>query len=169
MTRVPPGLVLALHPNRRGFGWILFEGPFSPYDWGTAVVSRDKHAESVRRVVALIDQYTPETLVLEVVEGSARERATRLLKAVAAIAAERAIELALYAKEQVKACFATVGAASRQDIAEAIGRSLPALQRLVPKPRRAWEKEPHHMSLFSAAALGLVHFQLGASRLFNTL
>jgi len=37
-------LVLSIYPNTRGFAFVLFEGPLSPFDWGVKEVrGRGKH------------------------------------------------------------------------------------------------------------------------------
>lgn len=173
MTAPRPTFVLALHPTTRGLGWIVSEGPFAPHDWGNAQTRRgDKNAQALAHVERLIARYEPETIVLEAFEKrhSARaNRVARLGRAIVALANDRSIEVAIYTRGEVKACFAAVGAVSRHQIAEAVGRSLSALAHCLPKPRRSWESENPRMALFSAAALVLTHYQYAASQLLNDL
>ena len=37
-------LIFALHANARGFGYVVFDGPFAPHDWGT-VIAKGKDCE----------------------------------------------------------------------------------------------------------------------------
>jgi len=96
-------------------------------------------------------------------------RIVRLCRAVVALAQDRGIEVAIYSKGEMKACFASVGAQSRQEIAEAVARSFDLLRDRLPAPRRPWQGPHRRMAIFDAAAVVLTHYQLGASRLFDDL
>src|SRR5665213_3551827 len=61
----PSGLVLAIHPTSKGFGWVLFEGPLVPVDWGIASAKVNRSAQCMARFKQLVDQYQPSALVLE--------------------------------------------------------------------------------------------------------
>ena len=58
-------LVLAIHPTSRGFGYVVFEGPFAPYDWGTVGATGDKNAVCLRKIAMMLDRFCPETVVME--------------------------------------------------------------------------------------------------------
>ena len=156
---------LAVHPTSRGMGWIIFEGPFAPHDWGHVTARKgDKNATCLGHIEKLVARFVPETLVLEAFEkrGSARaDRIGRLGRAIVALAQELRIEVAIYTRGDVKGCFASVGASTRQQIAEAIARHFIPLRHRVPKARKPWEADPPRMALFSAAALVLTHYQRG--------
>ena len=163
---------LAVHPTNRGLGWIAFEGAFAPYDWGTICPKKDKSLKCLRSVEALITRFVPDTLVLEAFEqrNSARkDRVARLCRSIQSFAIDRGIEVAIYTRGDVRACFAAVGAKSRDEIAEAVVRHVDALREWLPKRRRPWESEHRRVAVFSAAALVLTHFYLGGSRLFDDL
>jgi hypothetical protein len=157
----------------RGFGWIVFEGPFAPHDWGVArAKGSEKNSQCLLHIERLLSRYNPETLVLEAFERrrSARaDRIARLGRAIVALAQDRSIEVAIYTRGEVKACFAKVGAVSRQQVAEAVSRHVPALLHRLPKPRRPWQSEHPRMALFSAAALVLTHHQYVASQFLEDL
>lgn len=167
------GFVLGIHPTSRGLGWIVFEGPFSPHDWGNALARRgDKNAKCMEHVEKLVSRFEPDTIVLEAFEKrrSARaDRIARLGRAITALAADRGIEVSVFTRGEVKACFARIGAISRQQIAEAVARHLPPLAHRVPKPRRPWESDHPRMALFSAAALVLTQYQYRASQFLDDL
>lgn len=164
-------LIFALHANARGFGYVVFEAPFSPHDWGTVGAKGDKNSVCLRKLEKLLDRFTPETLVLEEAKSVANrsDRIARLYKAIIALCQGRSIDVAVYRFGDIKACFASIGAQSRQEIAEAVARQIPALDHRVPKPRKPWESESRRMPMFCAAALALTHYQLGASSLFDRL
>jgi Holliday junction resolvasome RuvABC endonuclease subunit len=166
------GLTMAVHPNTRGFGWVVFEGPFAPLDWGLVFTARDKNARCLAKLEKMLARFLPDTIILEEFERqmSARtERIKRLCRAMVSLAADRGVEVAIYAKGEVQACFASVGARTRREIAEAVARHIDAFRHRLPNKRQPWENEDRRMSIFAAAALVLTHFQLGTSRLLDGL
>jgi Holliday junction resolvasome RuvABC endonuclease subunit len=165
-------LTIAIHPNAWGYGWVALEGPFAPYDWGVLYMRKDLNAQCLRRIEEMFRKFLPDTIVLEAYEphvSARRERTTRLCRGVAALAIDRGVDVAVYTRQQVQSCFASVGARTRHEVAEAVARHLEILRPRLPKPRRAWEGEDRRTALFSAAALALTHYQLGARTLFDAL
>ena len=165
-------LTFAMHATSRGFGFVVFEGPFTVHDWGTVVARGDKNAVCLRKLDAMLERYTPEALLLEASGKSSSlrsERIARLYQAVASMAVARNIDVCVYPFKDVRAAFRDVGARTRQEIAEAVARHVVALSNRVPKPRRPWDSEHRRMAVFCAAALVLTHFRFGASRLFDDL
>lgn len=168
----PPALIMGFKPSSHGFGWIAFSGPFSIHDWGLSDMGRDKNASCLRTLEKLLARLNPHTLVLEAFEGTKErrsERIMRLCRAVVALALNRGIEIAIYTKGEISACFASVGAKSRHEIATALARSFEILHDRLPAPRKSWEGSQRKMALFDAAAAVLTHYQLVASRLFDDL
>lgn len=166
MSRSRLPRVLGMHPTARGMGWIVFEGPLAPYDWGSPPPRPDRHADCLRRVARLIDKYQPETLVLE---AGRQGRLSKLCRAVAALAADRGVDVAVCSRDDVRACFRHLGARSRQEIAEAVARHVDALRPRLPKARAPWESDRRSMALFVAASLVLTHYALDARRLLDDL
>lgn len=164
-------LVLALHATSRGFGYVVFEGPLSPYDWGMVGAKGDKNAQCLRKIEMMLDRFMPETLVLEEATSVANRsvRIKRLYAGIASMAVSRGVDIVIYTLGQIKACFASVGAVTRQEIAEAVGRYFDAFCHRLPKPRKPWQAEDRRMSLFCAAALALTHYQLEVSSECNNL
>ena len=166
-------LTLAIHPSSRGFGWIALSGPFSPYDWGTVGVrGRDKNPRCLRHIEKLLDQLTPETVVLETFEQKSSKRRTRIAnlgRAIVALAQSRSIDVAIYTFKDVQSVFAHLGARYRYEIAEAVVRTLGLLHPYLPKRRKVWHSEQWRLSLFCAAALALTHYQCDARNFLNSL
>lgn len=172
MMGVPKHVTLAIHPDRRGFGWVAFTGPFAVHDFGRPTTKRDKNAACLEKVETLLERFHPETVVLESFDRpySLRPvRTARLCRAIAALAADRGVEVAIYTRADVAACFLDVGARTRDEIAQAVARHVDALRDRLPKRRKPWHAEDPRMALFSAAALVLTHYRLGASSLFDEL
>jgi hypothetical protein len=173
MTRLTPpaSLVLGVYPNVRGFGWIAFEGPLSPYDWGLVYVAREKNARCLRRLERLFDRLSPEVLVVEAVPGAPRRsgRVIALQRAMLAAAQARGVETARLSRDEIRAHFSAAGVRTRQEIADAVARQLPALGHRLPRRRLAWNPEDRRMALFHAAALVLTHYHNGATALLDDL
>lgn len=172
MKPAKTALTFALHATSRGFGFVVFEGPFTPHDWGTVVARGEKNAVCLRKLDLMLERYQPETLLLEAFgKGSSfrSERITRFYKAAVSLAASQGVDVHVYAFGDVKAAFASVGARTRQEIAEAVGRHIDAFGHGLPKPRKPWQSELRRMAMYCAAALVLTHYQFGASRLFEDL
>jgi hypothetical protein len=156
----PP--VMAFHATSRGFGFVIMSGPFSLVDWGTRETATDKNAACLTKLTELLDRYDPHTLVLEDPSRLPRRssRIDRLYQAIAALCHGRTIDLAVFSRGDIHRCYASVGALTWQDIAEAAARQLEPLRPLVPPRRKAWQSEPRRMSIFAAAALAMVYWQL---------
>ncbi len=96
-------------------------------------------------------------------------RDLRGVRTIVHLAAHKSVNVVVYARADIKAAFKTIGASTRQEIACAVARHVEAFQHRLPKPRKPWQSEDRRMALFSAAALVLTHYQLGASTLFDDL
>lgn len=172
MTRLPKeGLVLGFHPCSYGFGWAAFSGPLSLYDWGLHHAKKRKNASCLERLEKLLLRLEPEVIVLEEFEtGATRSaRVVHLCRAVISLAMEQRIQVAIYTRGQIKACYGSAGARSRQEIAEAIARHFEELRSRLPKPRAIWDGPDRRMAIFDAAAAVQSHYQLCASQLFGDL
>lgn len=156
----PP--VMAIHATSRGFGYVVMSGPFSLVDWGTVAAVRHKNATCLARLTRLLDRHDPHTLVIEdPTQGRRRSgRINNLCKAIAALCHGRSIDLASFSRADMQRCYASVGAKGWQDIAEAVGRQLEPLRRLVPSRRKAWQSETRRMAIFMAAAIAMTYWQL---------
>lgn len=156
--------VLGFHPTSRGFGWVLFEGPFTPVDWGLVSAGADKNASCLRRLERLLDRFAPATLVLEAYDRKTTRRARRiadLCDKVQQAADDRGIETAVYSRAEVREAFVEVQAGTRREVAEVIARHFEVFRHRLPKPRRPWESEDARSALFDAAALIVTHLRQG--------
>ncbi len=155
-------LVLAVHPTKDGMGWVVFEGPFTPYDWGLVSARKDKNAFCLKKVERLIERLQPETFVVEAydrVRASRADRVTRVCRDFVNLAASYGIAVEVYDRAAIRRAFAGVGAITRQDVAEAVARYIDAFRHRLPAKRKDWEAEDRRMALFSAAALAITYFQ----------
>ncbi len=155
------GLVLAVHPTSRGFGWVLFEGPLAPVDWGLASAKKGRNARLMARFERLLKRYEPAVLVLEEFDGSITKRVDRiqhLCRAMIHLAASKGLETPVYRRAVINTCFASIGAVTRFEVAQAIAQHIDAFSHRLPRKRRPWDREDPRQSLFDAAALALTYF-----------
>jgi hypothetical protein len=156
-------LTMSIHPTSRGFGWVAFEGPFTPYDWGIVFANgSDKNGVCLRAAEKLVGRMQPETLVLEDFgrrTSSRANRIVRLCQSLVGLATDRGAEVVILSRADIQASFSHAGARSRQEIAEAVCRHVDAFRYRLPSARRIWESEDRRMGLFSAAALVLAYFR----------
>jgi hypothetical protein len=158
-VRAPYSFILAMYPNSRGVGFVVFEGTQSLIDWGLRV-TRHKH-EQYRYLSAIGDLfvlYQPAMILLENMAAAGARRSERIRNLNAKIA-ERALALHMpvrfYSRDQVREAFAPFRAVTKEAIADVIGKQIPELARLVPPPRKPWNSEHARMGVFDAAALAL--------------
>ena len=163
-----PGLVLAVHPTSRGFGWVLFEGPLVPVNWGIASAKIDKSAQCMKRFEKLLNQYHPSAVILENFdEGDSRrgERIRTLAQTMRGFANNRDMDAPVYSREEVGTAVVHNANATRHAVACAVAECLPILRRNLPRARKYWEEKDERQCLFDAAALGITHYALTQPRL----
>lgn len=153
--------VLALAPCVQGVGFVVFNGPQLPIDWGVKWTREEKNAKGVAKIAALIDCYQPDVVVFEDPHGEGSRRATRienLLDAIAALVRQRKIDSARYSRDGVRQLFASDGATTKYQIATAIAEEIPELAPRLPAKRKIWLPEHANMSIFDAVSLALTYF-----------
>lgn len=159
---VTQGLVLSIYPTSRGYSFVLFEGPQSPYDWGVKDIrKRKKNEATFEGFKALLERYRPDHVVIEnyTEHGSRRSsRIRRLYRMLVQYTINECIEVNLISRDTIRTYFASVGAKTKYEIAQAIAVQIPALAHRLPRLRKIWMSEDPRQSLFDAAALGIVFY-----------
>jgi len=157
-------LVAAIHLNSRGFGFVLFEGPLAPLDWGIAEArGKEKRETLLARVDTLFARYQPNVVVLQDMSERGTHRPHRirhLNEAIVEIGERYGFPVLFFSRAEVRQCFAYMGAVTKDTIAAAIAKHIPAFERFLPPPRKLWNSEDARMGIFDAAALALTFFQL---------
>lgn len=156
-------LVLAIHFQSTGFAFVLFEGWLAPVDWGVYDArGASKSARCLDRINSLIALHTPDVLVLQDTSASGTRRARRI-RELSQDATELADELGMlvrtYSRARIIECFEEFGTVTKQGIAEAIAKHIPALSLYLPPARKRWMSENPRMGIFDAAALAWMFFQ----------
>ncbi len=158
----PQNLVLSIYPFTRGFAFVLFEGPESPFEWGVKEIKeKHKNTKTLDEIKKLIDRYRPEVLVIEdLTNGESRRtsRIRKLYRMLAHLAAAEYVDLHRCKKSQIKECFGFAGASNKHEIAKAIAIQIPAFAHRIPPFRKPWMSEDSRQNLFDAAALGITYY-----------
>ena len=156
------GPVLAINLTHRGFVFVLFTAPLSPFDWGERVVAKSAlHDGTLRAVERIMERYHPEVVVIEDEAAAARLRGSRaaLLYRDMAVLAEEAGALSFaYTREAVLRTFAKYQPHSKHDIAKVIAAHISEFRHHLPEKRKLWAKPSAWHALFDAAALGLTYY-----------
>lgn len=173
MTGPPPhSKVLGVFPTSRGFGYAIFNGPFALVDAGDVVLLRHKNQAALDRIARLLARHEPQALVLEAYEGPGTKRCERIKQlsaSIFALAADRGHHVEVYPRNEVQETFAEEPAATRDEVAAAVAKRVPALAVRLPRPRRSFDSEDKRLAIFSAAALVLTFYRKGATALLDEL
>ena len=79
-------VVLSFYPNPRGFAFVVFLGHLSPYDYGVKEMRGPRrHKRCFASIVAILDQYEPNILVVQDTSVQGTRRAPRITKLNAAV------------------------------------------------------------------------------------
>ena len=156
-----PDLVLAISLTSRGMGYVVLEGPQTPFDWG--MMGRDAKNQSrvaIAKVATLIETCQPVAMVLENLDGKAVRHSRslkRLSLRLAHLAENRGLTVARFDRTTIRNAFAPLGAKTKPEIAEAIAIAIPAFSHRTPPKRKIWMSEDRRQLLFDAAALGMTY------------
>src|SRR5262249_10848149 len=114
MTYRPHALVLSIYSSTEGIGFVLFECPLSPVDWGAKEMrGSDKNAACLLAVGDLLERYKPGVLVLQDTSPPGTYRGQRikdLNTAIAELAASYRVETISFSHAEVMKTFAKVRA-----------------------------------------------------------
>jgi len=161
-ARTPDDLILAVHATKKGYAFVLFEGPQSPFDWAisdfASTARNEKVVASVTRIIALNQ---PSVLVLEDTSERADRRTARirrLYQLLVHVAHTHVIDVHRYPRKVVQQTFLSAGAKTKREVAQAIARQIPAFAPRLPYVRMPWMSQDSRQGLFDAAALGLTYY-----------
>jgi hypothetical protein len=105
MTKRPTAeRVLAIDPTRRGFGYVVFEGPDFLIDWGIKNVRGPKDIRSLRAFIQLVTRFQPGGVVLEDTASSGNRRrggADMLLRHIVRVASRAEITVCRISRADV--------------------------------------------------------------------
>lgn len=158
-------LVLAIDPSTRGFGFVIFEGPLRPIDWGVKEIrkksSKSKNIQCLNKIEELIDFFQPDVVVVEDYLGITSRRCKRiqdLIEEIVKLANKSFIKTRRFPRSKIIEFFSQFGATTKYQIAQAIAIWLPEFKSRLPRFRKPWMSEDYRMNIFDAAALALTFY-----------
>lgn len=158
--------VMAIAPQTRGFGYVVFDGPAIPHRWGVKEAS-SKNELNMFHIASLISEHRPEMVVVEDYAGEGSRRAKRiqlLIDDIASFAEGRGIGVYRYSRARMRECFSDMGAFTKYEIAIEIAKALPEFAPVLPPKRKIWLPEDPRMGIFDAAALVFSFFYFSTQR-----
>jgi hypothetical protein len=146
----------------RGFGYVVFDEPFHLAAYGFASVRRtDKRAGAIIRFEELLEKFRPHEVIFEDVDAPGarrRQRVRELVRTLSELGRAHGLKVSTVARTAVVKCFSSAErAATKQSIAEDLGRHFPELRFKLPRPRKLWDSESERMSIFDSLAFAVTH------------
>ena len=160
---------IGIFPSRDGFGWMVFDGPLGAYQWGASALAKNertpdaKNARCLAGIERLLSKYRPAIVVIEAFEGPGtkrHERIKHLCRSIIALSATHRLPVRIITRADIRTCFTSTKAVTRQQTATTVARWVKELRRLAPIERRLWEGEDPNMALFNATALLIAHYAI---------
>lgn len=164
--------ILALDVRPRSFGYVVFKGPNHLLGWGVRSFRKIAAAGRVavaRKIVPVLEEFVPSVIVLKAPRFRANTKRSKLgsiLDTITKEAKGHGIPVRTLNQKSVANSFAAQGASTKYEIASLLADRFPDLAWKLPPKRKPWQSEDYRMSIFDAAALGVVYFNRKASRRF---
>lgn len=165
--RRTPVRLLAIDPNSRGFGFVLFENT-NLIDWGLAnVPAQNRNAQCIRRLARMLQKYGPDRLIVEDLNAKGvkrRERIHRLVDEVSAEAQRIGVPTTRIKWPRAAQYFSDSRQITKLEVAQGIAELFPELKRLLPRKRRCWDSQDPRLSIFNSAALTIAFICMHLAR-----
>lgn len=156
--------ILAIAPNKDGFGFAFMRDAETLLDWGTKSAGKgSKNANSLSKIKKLMCLFQLEALILpDVLEkGSHRNaRMKKLVRQVNAFTRRKGLKVKIIGRESVRASIFGDGNGNKYARALKISNRFPEeLADFLPPERHTGDDEDHRMPIFDAVALALAYFK----------
>jgi hypothetical protein len=164
-----PERIICTDLRKRRFGFVVFERSNRLLDWGTRELGmktrKAGHAASV--VEQLLSEWQPEKIILGAPSDNDGLPSGPARTAVLQACARLKLPVRHIRRKEMNAL---LGGANKHLTARMICARFPELgHRLADHARRIYETEPHSMTMFDAAALGLAYFRRKTRRALPTV
>lgn len=159
-SQVPKALAINL--TTRGYVFVQFNSPMSPFDWGERVIkAHDKHEATLKDLRLLIEKFGPDVLVIEDAASSGFKRGARarkLYRDINRLADSTVISCLCYSREAIFRAFSKYDPRNKHDVAKVIAAHIPEFQFQLPAKRKAWQSQSSRQLLFHAISLGITFY-----------
>jgi hypothetical protein len=153
--------VLSLCPGSRQIGYAYFENG-NLVDWGikgntSGPIPERMFRRGLRLISEMVAEFVPETVVFPSLESHPRRISSyRFVRAAAAILISAGCRVVFRSPANGLEHFTDLleTKPTKHQIAVALAKIFPELQRLVPLPRRAWDPQDYWTQMFDAVAQG---------------
>jgi hypothetical protein len=146
--------ILALSLDWQGFGFAAFDGPDNLVDFGTRNFRRKVKIPLEAKILLLLDANQPDVLLVAGPTTALRKKiAVRIAKVVKA----EKIPLVFISGANIRKAFSPANQ-SKYQIACAVAERYPELQFQLPTSRKPYQSEKFGITIFEAAAAGLVYY-----------
>lgn len=160
MNEVTPSTIVGIDPTARGLAFVVFHNG-RVFDWGT----RGGRGQEIRVTKNLVDLYQPDVLVVEDPDAKfceLRPRSKKMIRSIAAAMRRKGVKLILVSRHSVRLSWRARGVKRKEAVAGQIAKLFPAIEYLVPRPRKVYETEVRRIHIFDAISLVLNAFPLGS-------
>jgi len=154
----PRDTILAIDPTSRGFAFAVLEAPSFLVDWGERIIPI-KTGGLLRKVDELLTYHQPAVLVVEDMTAKGcrrRKRAREEIRHMELLAKMRGVPVERISRLAVRDTFAP--GKNKYAVALRLVQDFPVVGDNLPRKRKAWMSEDHHMNILDALgfAAGLV-------------
>lgn len=155
-----PITILGINPGSRYIGMAVFRGP-ELRDWRVKVIkgrwSRKKMAKALMIVSGFIERYQPKALAIKKLHASRTSPdLDRLVARVKALSGRKGLKVCEYSIGELEAFFCPGERTNKRRMAEVVASEYPAL--FLDLLREKGNKNPYHLRMFEAVALGSLYF-----------
>jgi hypothetical protein len=152
--------ILALNPGTRYLGIAVFEGA-ELLDWGVKVLKGKWSVQKMERakkiVSLLIDCWRPDVLAIKLLYSSrSSEDLKRLVARIKELPKRRGLKVYQYSIKELETFFSPEVKINKKKLAELVASAYPVL--LHELEREKSHKNPYHLRMFEAVALGSMCF-----------
>ena len=156
-----PLKIVGVNQGTRYLGIAFFQG-YELRDWGVKVIEGTWSKENMERammiVSSLIEQYQPEALAIKKIYPSRSTPNLKLLVGkIKELAKRKSLRLYQYSIKELESFFSKEERINKKRLAEIITSEYPELLHELEKEKS--HKNPYHIRMFEAVALGKICFQ----------
>jgi hypothetical protein len=151
-----PRAILGIDPTKRGLAFVFFGGG-RLLDWGT----RGAMDNEIAVFEMILNLCPADVLVLEdpdAIGSERRPQVRKLLTQLARAAERRGLTVVKISRLDVRRAWSMRGITRKHAVAKVIAEDYPALEVLVPRPRKPYMDEEARVQVFDAASLVLHAF-----------
>lgn len=150
--------ILAINPGSRYIGVAVFESP-ELKDWRIKIIkgkwSKEKSQKIKILVRSLVEQYQPDVLAIKQLHLSrSSAKLNRLVSQIRQFSKRKGLRIYQYSIKDLKDFFSPEGRISKKQLAGIVASKYPALLHEFIKEKT--NKNPYHIRMFEAVALGAV-------------